>query len=123
MRQRHEQTCSDNIPPMSSFEPLLSLDIEPQTKADQENLGRGLRELMAEDPMLRVHTDQQTGRATILGMGELQLEIIVDRLKREFNVEARLGKLQGVYKEAITRQADGDARYIKQTGGRGQYGH
>jgi elongation factor G len=108
---------------MGSFEALLSLDIEPQTKADQENLGRGLRELMAEDPMLRVHTDQQTGRATILGMGELQLEIIVDRLKREFNVEATVGNPQVVYKETFTHEADGDGRYVNQAGGRGQYGH
>jgi elongation factor G len=108
---------------MGPFDPLISLQIEPKTKTDQENLGHGLQKLMAEDPMFRVRTDQQTGRATILGMGELQLEIIVDRLQREFNVEATVGKPQVAYKEALTRQADGEGRYIKQTGGRGQYGH
>jgi elongation factor G len=108
---------------MGPFEPVISLEIEPKTKADQENLRHGLQKLMAEDPMFRVQTDQQTGRATILGMGELQLEIIVDRLKREFNVQATVGKPQVAYKETFTRQADGEGRYIKQTGGRGQYGH
>jgi elongation factor G len=108
---------------MGPFEPLISLEIEPKTKADQENLLHGLQELMAEDPMVRVHTDRLTGRAALLGMGELQLEIIVDRLRREFNVEAKVGKPQVAYKEALTRQADGDGRYIKQAGGRGQYGH
>ncbi len=104
-------------------EPVISLAIEPKTKSDQEKLGQGLAKLMAEDPTFRVRTDQETGQTVIAGMGELHLEIIVDRLKREFNVEASVGKPQVAYKETLTRQADGEGRYIKQTGGRGQYGH
>jgi elongation factor G len=104
-------------------EPVISLAIEPKTKADQEKLGMGLSKLMAEDPTFRVRTDQETAQTVIAGMGELHLEIIVDRLKREFNVEASVGKPQVAYKETITRGAEGEGRYIKQTGGRGQYGH
>jgi len=103
--------------------PVISLAIEPKTKADQEKLGQGLQKLMAEDPTFRVQTDQQTGQVIIAGMGELHLEIIVDRLKREFNVEATVGKPQVAYKETLTRAADGEGKYVKQTGGRGQYGH
>jgi elongation factor G len=103
--------------------PVISLAIEPKTKADQEKLGLGLQKLMAEDPTFRVQTDQQTGQVIIAGMGELHLEIIVDRLKREFNVEATVGKPQVAYKETLTRPANGEGRYVKQTGGRGQYGH
>jgi elongation factor G len=104
-------------------EPVISLAIEPKTKADQEKLGLGLAKLMAEDPTFRVKTDDETGQVVIAGMGELHLEIIVDRLKREFNVEATVGKPQVAYKETITRAAEGEGRYVKQTGGRGQYGH
>ena len=104
-------------------EPVISLAIEPKTKADQEKLGQGLGKLMAEDPTFRVQTDQQTGQVIIAGMGELHLEIIVDRLKREFGVEAMVGKPQVAYKETLTRPADGEMKYAKQTGGRGQYGH
>ncbi|HWW86331.1 MAG TPA: elongation factor G [Vicinamibacterales bacterium] len=104
-------------------EPVISLAIEPKTKADQEKLGQGLGKLMAEDPTFRVRTDDQTGQVVIAGMGELHLEIIVDRLKREFNVEASVGRPQVAYKETLTRPADGEGRYIRQTGGRGQYGH
>jgi elongation factor G len=104
-------------------EPVISLAIEPRTKADQEKLGQGLQKLMAEDPTFRVTTDHQTGQTVIAGMGELHLEIIVDRLKREFSVEASVGKPQVAYKETLTRAADGDGRYVRQTGGRGQYGH
>jgi elongation factor G len=104
-------------------EPVISLSIEPKTKADQEKLGVGLQKLMAEDPTFRVKTDQQTGEVVISGMGELHLEIIVDRLKREFNVEATVGRPQVAYKETLTRAADGEMKYAKQTGGRGQYGH
>ena len=104
-------------------EPVISLAIEPKTKADQEKLGIGLQKLMAEDPTFRVNTDQQTGQVIIRGMGELHLEIIVDRLKREFSVEAMVGKPQVAYKETLTRPADGEMKYAKQTGGRGQYGH
>jgi elongation factor G len=104
-------------------EPVIYLAIEPKTKVDQEKLGQGLQKLMAEDPTFRVNTDQQTGQTVIAGMGELHLEIIVDRLKREFSVEASVGKPQVAYKETLTRRADGEGRYVRQTGGRGQYGH
>jgi elongation factor G len=104
-------------------QPVISLAIEPKTKADQEKLGQGLAKLMAEDPTFRVKSDPETGQTVISGMGELHLEIIVDRLKREFNVEASVGKPQVAYKETFTRASDGEGRYIKQTGGRGQYGH
>ena len=82
-----------------------------------------MQKLMAEDPTFRVKTDEQTGQVVIAGMGELHLEIIVDRLKREFNVEASVGRPQVAYKETLTRPADGEMKYAKQTGGRGQYGH
>src|SRR4051812_1657178 len=108
---------------MTFPEPVISLAIEPKTKPDQEKLGHGLQKLMAEDPTFRVNTDPQTGQVIIRGMGELHLEIIVDRLKREFNVEASVGKPQVAYKETLTRPADGEMKYAKQTGGRGQYGH
>ncbi len=119
--------CDDKHPivleSMDFPEPVISLAIEPKTKADQEKLGTGLQKLMAEDPTFRVNTDMQTGQTIIRGMGELHLEIIVDRLKREFNVEAAVGKPQVAYKETLTRAADGEGRYVRQTGGRGQYGH
>ena len=103
-------------------EPVISLAIEPKTKADQEKLGQGMAKLMAEDPTFRVATDEQTGQVVISGMGELHLEIIVDRLKREFAVEASVGKPQVAYKETLTVAADGHGRFIRQTGGRGQFG-
>jgi elongation factor G len=101
--------------------PVISLAIEPKTKSDQEKLGVGLQKLRAEDPTFHVQTDPQTGQVIIAGMGELHLEIIVDRLKREFSVEATVGKPQVAYKETLTRPADGAMKYAKQTGGRGQY--
>src|SRR3970040_1798792 len=104
-------------------EPVISLAIEPKTKADQEKLGAGMQKLMAEDPTFRVKTDQATGEVVIAGMGELHLEIIVERLRREFNVDANTGRPQVAYKETLTRAADGEMKYAKQTGGRGQYGH
>src|SRR6478735_7417291 len=106
---------------MSFPEPVISLAIEPKTKADQEKLGQGLGKLMNEDPTFRVKTDPQTGQVIIRGMGELHLDIIVDRLKREFSVEASVGKPQVAYKETLTRPAEGEMRYAKQTGGRGQF--
>ncbi len=119
--------CDDKHPvvleSMDFPEPVISLAIEPKTKADQEKLGTGLQKLMAEDPTFRVNSDQQTGQTIIRGMGELHLEIIVDRLKREFNVEASVGRPQVAYKETLTRPAEGEGRYVRQTGGRGQYGH
>ena len=104
-------------------EPVIALAIEPKTKADQEKLGQGLAKLQAEDPTFRVATDVETGQVVIRGMGELHLEIIVDRLKREFSVEASVGRPQVAYKETLTKPASGEGRYVRQTGGRGQYGH
>ncbi len=103
--------------------PVIALAVEPKTKADQEKLGTGLAKLMSEDPTFRVETDKDTGQTKISGMGELHLEIIVDRLKREFGVEANVGKPQVAYKETIRKPSKGEGRWIKQTGGRGQYGH
>ncbi|MCY4120651.1 MAG: elongation factor G, partial [Acidobacteria bacterium] len=103
--------------------PVISLAIEPSTKADQEKLGQGLGKLTAEDPTFQVRTDEEVGQVVISGMGELHLEVLVDRLKREFGVEATVGRPQVAYKETLTRPAEGEGRYVKQTGGRGQYGH
>jgi len=108
---------------MSFPEPVIEVAIEPKTKSDQEKLGQALGKLMQEDPTFRVHTDKETGQTIIAGMGELHLEIITDRLVREFNVGANVGKPQVAYRETITQEADGEGRYIRQTGGRGQYGH
>ncbi len=108
---------------MNFPEPVIAVSIEPKTKSDQEKLGTALAKLMQEDPTFRVHTDKDTGQTIISGMGELHLEIIVDRLVREFNVGANVGKPQVAYKETITQEAAGEGRYIRQTGGRGQYGH
>jgi elongation factor G len=102
---------------------LLSLAITPKTQADQERLARGVRTLMAEDPTMSAKTDLATGEVVIAGMGELHLEIIVDRLKREFNMEASVGRPRVAYKETLTRQADGEGRLARQTDGRGQYAH
>jgi elongation factor G len=104
-------------------EPVISVAIEPRTKADQDNLGNALAKLTTEDPTFRVHTDEETGQTIISGMGELHLEIIVDRLMREFSIGAKVGKPQVAYRETITEDADGEGRFIRQTGGRGQYGH
>jgi elongation factor G len=104
-------------------EPVIAVSIEPKTKADQERLGMALAKLMQEDPTFRVHTDPDTGQTIISGMGELHLEIITDRLLREFKVGANVGKPQVAYKETITHEAEGEGRYVRQTGGRGQYGH
>ncbi len=104
-------------------EPVISVAIEPKTKADHDKLGYSLAKLMQEDPTFKVHVDPDTGQSIISGMGELHLEIIVDRLLREFNVGANVGRPQVAYKETITKAASGEGRYIRQTGGRGQYGH
>ncbi|MBV8811415.1 MAG: elongation factor G [Acidobacteriaceae bacterium] len=103
--------------------PVIQLAIEPKTKADQEKLGMAIQKLVSEDPTLRVNTDPETGQTILAGMGELHLEIIVDRMKREFNVEANVGKPQVAYRETIRANAEGEEKYAKQTGGRGQYGH
>jgi len=104
-------------------EPVISIRIEPKTKADQEKMGVALRRLADEDPTFRVGGDPETGETIISGMGELHLEIIVDRLKREFNVEANVGRPQVAYKETIRGIAEAEGKYIRQSGGRGQYGH
>ena len=103
--------------------PVISLAIEPKTKADQEKLGRGLAKLTGEDPTFQVKTDDETGQVVISGMGELHLEILVDRLRREFGVDAAVGRPQVAYKETLTHQTESEGRYIKQSGGRGQFGH
>ena len=104
-------------------EPVIELAIEPKTKASQGKLGESLAKLAEEDPTFRAHTDHETGQTIIAGMGELHLEIIVDRLLREFKVEANVGAPQVAYKEAFTKPVDVDSKYAKQSGGRGQYGH
>jgi elongation factor G len=103
--------------------PVISVAIEPKTKADQEKMGTALGKLAQEDPTFRVHSDAETGQTLISGMGELHLEIIVDRMMREFNVQANVGRPQVAYRETITKVAGGEGKYIRQTGGRGQYGH
>jgi len=103
--------------------PVISVAIEPKTKADQEKLGQAMQKLAQEDPTFRVHTDPDTGQTLISGMGELHLEIIVDRMMREFGVQATVGRPQVAYRETIRRRAGAEGKYIKQTGGRGQYGH
>jgi elongation factor G len=105
-------------------EPVIDIAIEPKTKADQEKLAQSLAKLAEEDPTFRVHTDEETGQTIIAGMGELHLEVIVDRLLREFQVEANIGRPQVAYRETATKSVDKvDARFVRQTGGRGQYGH
>ncbi|CUU01250.1 translation elongation factor 2 (EF-2/EF-G) [Candidatus Thermokryptus mobilis] len=119
--------CSEDDPilleRMEFPEPVISVAIEPKTKADQDKLGEALSKLMDEDPTFRVTVDEETGQTLISGMGELHLEIIVDRLRREFRVEANIGKPQVAYKETIRRKARAEGKFIRQTGGRGQYGH
>ena len=104
-------------------EPVISVAVEPKTKADQEKMGVALSKLAQEDPSFRVHTDEETGQTIISGMGELHLEILVDRMKREFSVEANVGKPQVAYRETITQPTEHQHKFIRQTGGRGQYGH
>ncbi len=104
-------------------EPVISLAVEPKTKADQDKLGLSLAKLAEEDPTFRTHMDTETGQTIISGMGELHLEIIVDRLKREFKVEANVGAPQVSYRETLTGTADIESKYVKQSGGKGQYGH
>ena len=104
-------------------EPVISVRIEPKTKADQEKMGIAMRRLAEEDPTFRIESDQETGETIIKGMGELHLEILIDRMKREFNVEANTGRPQVAYREAIKGEADAEGKYVKQSGGKGQYGH
>ena len=104
-------------------EPVIDVAVEPKTKADQESLSEAIQKLADEDPTFRVRTDQETGQTIISGMGELHLEILIDRMKREFNVEANIGKPQVAYKETIRDTAKADTKFARQSGGRGQYGH
>jgi len=103
-------------------EPVISLAIEPKTKADEDKLSIALQKLAEEDPTFRVRTDENTGQTHISGMGELHLEVLVDRMKREFKVEANVGRPQVAYRETITRPAKAQGRFVRQSGGRGQYG-
>jgi elongation factor G len=119
--------CDKNHPialeTMTFPEPVIAVAIEPKTKADQEKMGVALAKLMQEDPTFKVHTDAETNQTIIRGMGELHLEIIVDRMMREFNVQANVGKPQVAYREAITRKSEAEGRFVRQSGGKGQYGH
>ncbi|MCS6831060.1 MAG: elongation factor G, partial [bacterium] len=119
--------CDEKAPivleAMQFPDPVISVAIEPRTKADQDKLGIALSRLAVEDPTFRIGSDPETGQTIISGMGELHLEIIVDRLMREFKVEANIGRPQVAYREAIRQPARGEGRYVRQTGGRGQYGH
>jgi elongation factor G len=111
------------LEPPSFPEPVISMSIEPNSKADQEKMGNALQRLVAEDPTLKVKTDTDTGQTILAGMGELHLDIIRDRMKREFKVEATAGKPQIAYRETIKKAADGEGKFIRQSGGKGQYGH
>ena len=104
-------------------EPVISVALEPKTKADQEKMGMALQRLAKEDPSFRVHTDEESSQTIISGMGELHLEIIVDRMKREFKVEANVGRPQVAYRETIRASVEQEGRFIRQSGGRGQFGH
>jgi elongation factor G len=119
--------CAEDSPivleRMSFPEPVISVAIEPKTKADQEKMGIALGKLAEEDPSFRVKTDEETGQTIISGMGELHLEIIVDRLLREFKVQANVGKPQVAYRETITKRTEAEGKFVRQSGGRGQYGH
>lgn len=125
---RTGDTLCDESKPMVMYrptfaEPVISMAIEPKTKADQEKIGMALQKLAEEDPTFRVHTDEETLQTIIAGMGELHLDILVDRMRREFKVEANVGKPQVAYKETIKMSAEAEGKYIKQSGGKGQYGH
>jgi elongation factor G len=104
-------------------EPVISMAVEPKTKSDQEKMGIALGRLAQEDPSFRVRTDEESGQTIISGMGELHLEILVDRMKREFNVEANVGKPQVAYRETIRKSVKQEGKFVRQSGGRGQYGH
>ncbi len=122
-----ETLCArDNIITLERMEfpePVISVAVEPKTKADQEKMGVALGKLAQEDPSFRVHTDEESGQTIISGMGELHLDIIVDRMRREFNVEANVGAPQVAYREAIKKSVESEGKFVRQSGGRGQYGH
>jgi elongation factor G len=104
-------------------DPVISVAVEPRTKADQEKMGVALGKLAKEDPSFRVRTDEESGQTIISGMGELHLDIIVDRMRREFSVEANVGKPQVAYRETVRKQVEQEGKFVRQSGGRGQYGH
>ena len=104
-------------------EPVISVAVEPKTKADQEKMGVALGKLAAEDPSFRVKTDEESGQTIISGMGELHLDILVDRMRREFKVECNVGKPQVAYRETIRGSSGSEGKFVRQSGGRGQYGH
>jgi elongation factor G len=104
-------------------EPVISVAVEPRTSVDQEKMGTAMQKLAKEDPSFRVHTDEESGQTIISGMGELHLDIIVDRMKREFQVEANVGKPQVAYRETIRKTVEQEGKFVRQSGGRGQYGH
>lgn len=118
-----DETAPIILESISFPDPVISLAIEPKTKSDQEKLGYALQRLSEEDPTFRTKSDPETAQTIIAGMGELQLEILVERMRREFKVDANVGQPQVAYKETITKVAEGEGKYIRQTGGRGQYGH
>ena len=122
-----ETLCDENLDvileKMEFPEPVIEEAVEPKTKADQEKMSIALQKLAEEDPTFKVHTNEETGQTIIAGVGELHLDIIVDRMKREFNVQVNVGKPQVGYRETITKEGDCEGKYIKQSGGRGQYGH
>jgi elongation factor G len=122
-----ETLCDEDHPivleAMTFPEPVIDLAIEPKTKADQDKLSSAMQKLSEEDPTFRVHTDEETSQTIISGMGELHLEILVDRMLREFKVEANIGKPQVAYRETIRRAVEVEGKFIRQSGGRGQYGH
>jgi elongation factor G len=125
---RTGDTLTDDSDPiilerMEFPDPVIDVAIEPKTKADQEKLGEAMQKLAEEDPTFRISTNEETGQTIISGMGELHLEIIIDRMKREFKVEANVGKPQVAYKETITRKVTAEGKFVRQSGGRGQYGH
>ena len=104
-------------------EPVISVAVEPKTKSDQEKMGVALGKLAQEDPSFRVHTDEESAQTIISGMGELHLDVLVDRMRREFDVEANIGKPQVSYRETIRESVDVEGKFVRQSGGKGQYGH
>ena len=119
--------CDEKAPvileSMDFPEPVISVAIEPKTKADQDKMGQALAKLQEEDPTFHAHTDEETGEVIIAGMGELHLDVLVDRMRREFNVDANVGAPQVSYRETFRESAEVEGKFIRQSGGRGQYGH
>ena len=118
-----DQTHQVTLERMDFPEPVISVAVEPKTKVDQDKMGMALSKLAQEDPSFRVFTDEESGQTIISGMGELHLEIIVDRLRREFKVDSNVGKPQVAYRESISRSVEQEGKFVRQTGGKGQYGH